>query len=73
MADLCPTPSLSPLAGASGSVPELVIGSGEQAERRFWEFFTVTIRNPNTRAAYARAAAEFCGFLRSAGVNALHQ
>lgn len=29
------------------------------AERRFIEFFTANIRNPNTRRAYARAAAEF--------------
>jgi hypothetical protein len=29
------------------------------AARRFVEFFTVNVRNPHTRKAYARAAAEF--------------
>lgn len=47
------------------------MNAGEQAEKRFWEFFTVTIRNPNTRTAYARAAAEFCEFLYAAGVKTL--
>lgn len=41
--------------------------SGSHAETRFWEFFTVTVRNRNTRAAYARAAAEFFDFLRGRG------
>ena len=31
----------------------------EDAARRFIEFFTANIRNPNTRRAYARAAVEF--------------
>lgn len=31
----------------------------EAAARRYVEFFTANIRNPNTRKAYARAAAEF--------------
>jgi hypothetical protein len=42
-------------------LPALIAGAGKQAARRFLEFFTVNIRSPNTRAAYARAAA---GFLR---------
>jgi hypothetical protein len=33
--------------------------SNQDAARRFVEFFTANIRNPNTRKAYARAAAEF--------------
>ena len=35
----------------------------EHAERRFWEFFTAHIRNPNTRLAYpavVRRFAEWC-------------
>ncbi len=31
----------------------------EGASRRFWEFFTVNIRNPNTRKAYFRAVSTF--------------
>lgn len=56
-----------------GQAPALVAVSGPQAERRFWEFFTVTIRNPNTRAAYARAAAEFCEFLAAGRITDLAQ
>ena len=32
------------------------------AGKRFVEFFTANIRNPNTRKAYARAAAEFAAW-----------
>ena len=31
----------------------LIAGAGDRAALRFVEFFTVTIRNRNTRAAYA--------------------
>lgn len=55
----------------AGPVPALIAASGPDAETRFWEFFTVTIRNPNTRAAYARAAAEFCAFVEAGGVGDL--
>jgi site-specific recombinase XerD len=34
----------------------------EHASRRTLEFFTVTIRNPNTRRAYARAASDFAAW-----------
>ncbi len=40
--------------------PALIGDAGDQAARRFIEFFTANIRNPNTRAAYARGH----GFLR---------
>jgi hypothetical protein len=36
-------------------VPALIAGAGDRAALRFMEFFTVNIRNRNTRAAYARA------------------
>lgn len=41
-------------------VPALIAAAGDQARRRFIEFFTAHIRNPNTRAAYARAVGRFC-------------
>lgn len=41
------------------AVPLLVAGGGERAAVRYIEFFTVQIRNPNTRAAYGRAASGF--------------
>ena len=34
--------------------------AGEHASRRLIEFFTVTIRNRNTREAYGRAVRDFC-------------
>lgn len=42
------------------------------AKRRFIEFFTANIRNPNTRKAYARAASEFAAWCESVGVGRLH-
>jgi site-specific recombinase XerD len=43
-------------ASAAVVVPALIADAGEHATRRFLEFFAATIRNWNTRAAYARAA-----------------
>jgi len=36
------------------ALPAIVRVEGERASRRFMEFFTATIRNRNTRLAYAR-------------------
>lgn len=48
-------------AGGTGlPLPALVAAAGERASRRFVEFFTANIRNPNTRVAYARAVGDFC-------------
>lgn len=41
------------------AVPAIVAGAGEHASRRFLEFFTANIRNPNTRRAYGRAVGDF--------------
>lgn len=41
------------------SLPPIVVASGEQAARRFIEFFIVTIRNKNTRLAYSQALLQF--------------
>jgi hypothetical protein len=44
------------IAGPSGpELPALIAGAGQKAARRFLEFFTVNIRNKNTRAAYEQA------------------
>lgn len=40
-------------------VPAVIAREGEQAAMKFIEFFTANIRNPNTRAAYARAVWQF--------------
>ena len=39
-----------------------------KAAERTIEFFTAQIRNPNTRKAYARAAAEFGAWCRAHGI-----
>ena len=45
---------------ASGfHLPALIIDAGEQAEKRYVEFFTANIRNPNTRKAYLRSINQF--------------
>jgi site-specific recombinase XerC len=49
----------------------LVAYSGARARERFRDFFAVNIRNPNTRIAYARAAADFCDFAARAGLGSL--
>jgi site-specific recombinase XerD len=49
-------------------LPALIAGAGDQAARRFVEFFTVNIRNKNTRAAYARAAGAFLGWCNTRGL-----
>jgi integrase len=59
-------PRLLPATGGA-----LVACSGARAEARFRDFFAVSIRNPNTRAAYVRAAADFCDFAAGAGIGSL--
>ena len=44
---------------ASLPIPATIAREGEQAARRFVEFFTANIRNINTRQAYARAVWQF--------------
>lgn len=60
-------------AGGGIEVPALVAGSGKGAGVRFLEFFTVNIRNPNTRAAYGRAAGHFLAWCESRGLAELAQ
>lgn len=43
----------------ASAVPALFARAGDKAVNRLLEFFTAEIRNPNTRAAYARAVARF--------------
>ena len=49
-------------------LPAMVAKAGERAAKRFLEFFTVTIRNPNTRAAYGRAAGAFLRWCEGRGI-----
>src|ERR1700730_9313425 len=54
-------------------VPAISAGEKKGPRTRFLEFFTVNIRNPNTRAAYSRAAVEFLRWCEGAGIGALDQ
>ena len=49
-------------------LPTLIVAAGAQAERRFLEFFAAQTPNANTRAAYARAAGGFFGFMSERGI-----
>ena len=49
-------------------VPALVAIEGKLAAIRYVEFFTVTIRNPNTRAAYAHACSQFLAWCEDHGL-----
>ena len=52
------------------SLPRL-FAPDQDAARRFIEFFTANIRNPNTRGAYARAAVEFAVWCEDDGIREL--
>jgi integrase/recombinase XerD len=65
-------PELTVSATLAGlAVPALVAGAGDRAAWRFVEFFTVNIRNANTRAAYGRAAAAFLCWCEARSVRRL--
>lgn len=66
--------ALVPVAPASELhlyIPALIVGAGKPAASRFLEFFTVDIRNKNTRSAYARAAAVFLRWCEEKGIGGL--
>lgn len=50
---------LTPLPSLAFALPAMIVSADDRTQRRFLEFFAVTIRNPHTRRAYARAAGEF--------------
>ena len=51
--------ALTIVSDISFELPALIARAGKPAAQRFLEFFTVNIRNRNTRAAYGRAAGSF--------------
>ena len=63
MTELIPSPESGAVrllpAGAQVVVPALFAGAGDRGAWRYVEFLTAEIRNPNTRAAYARALHRF--------------
>lgn len=64
--------SLAVISHSCGvTVPALVTGAGEHATWRFLEFFTVNIRNANTRAAYTRSASQFLRWCEDHSISGL--
>jgi integrase/recombinase XerD len=51
-----------------GELPALIARAGDRASWRFVEFFTVNIRNRNTRAAYRHAAGVFLTWCEGQGI-----
>lgn len=49
---------LAAVGASAGNVPAIFLRD-ESSGKRFWEFFTVNIRNRNTRRAYFGAASQF--------------
>ena len=62
---------LAPLPSPALALPALIAAADERARLRFLEFFAVTIRNPHTRRAYARAAGDFLAWCEARGVASL--
>jgi site-specific recombinase XerD len=55
--EITPPPAL--VRAGLEALPTVIRAQGERASRRFIEFFTASIRNRNTRMAYARAVRQF--------------
>jgi integrase/recombinase XerD len=55
------------------ALPSLVRRAGDRASRRFVEFFAATIRNKNTRMAYALAVSQFFRWCDSRGFQNLDE
>jgi hypothetical protein len=51
----------------SFAAPILIERAGPATRKKFFEFFTVPIRNANTRAAYYRAIQQFLAWAERAG------
>src|SRR5437660_1534728 len=58
---------LAVVAPQSFQAPVLIERAGTSTRKKFFEFFTVPIRNANTRAAYYRAIQQFLAWAERAG------
>lgn len=63
-----PTRKLNATSNVAAALPAIITDAGESAARRFLEFFAATIRNANTRAAYARAVGAFLRWCYTRGL-----
>jgi site-specific recombinase XerD len=62
---------LAVVAAQSYPAPSLVERAGASTKKEFFEFFTVPIRNANTRSAYYRAIQQFLDWVERAGYQQL--
>jgi hypothetical protein len=56
---LVPIPKRELTPAGIDALPSAISRAGERAAWRFVEFFTATVRNRNTRAAYGQAVGQF--------------
>ena len=63
-----PTSTRALATGSSFTLPATIADQGEKAAERFFTFFTDTIPNPNTRAAYYRNAMRFFARMHAKGL-----
>jgi len=61
------TTELAVISADSFATPALITRARPETRKKFFEFFTVPIRNANTRAAYYRAIQQFLAWVERAG------
>jgi hypothetical protein len=66
-----PDSELAVVAPQTFPAPILIERAGPTTRKKFFEFFTVPIRNANTRAAYYRAIEQFLAWCERAGYQTL--
>src|SRR6202163_54437 len=66
-----PDSTLAVVSPQSFATPTLIMRAGPKTRKKFFEFFTVPIRNANTRAAYYRAIQQFLAWVERAGYQQL--
>ena len=69
--ELVQTSPARPLAAFADRLPPLIAGADVRTSWRFIDFFAVTIRNPNTRESYYRAATRFLDWCEERSLNRL--
>ena len=69
MGDKVVTRPVKPPLATKPVLPALIADAGDRAGRRFFEFFAASIRNLNTRQAYARAVRSFLSWCESQGLS----
>src|SRR6516164_10810534 len=60
-------PEFAIVAAQTFPAPILIERAGPSTRKKFFEFFTVPIRNAHTRAAYYRAIQQFLAWVKRAG------